>query len=120
MIKAAAGSQLAQSRPSGTSAVSAFTATIQTEISVIVICNTTVSAAKFSIYHDDNGSTFDQTSALHYAQNIPASSTVYITSDSVGAGVTLSPDGQLGIQTDTANALTFSIYGVTEEINVYD
>lgn len=112
-----AGSQLAQSRPSGTTATSIYTATLRTEITVISICNTTANTAKFGIFHDDDGSTFDQTTALHYTQDIPSYTTVYLNAESLG-GITIAPDGQLGIQTDTASALTFTVYGVTEEIAV--
>lgn len=112
----AAGSQLAQNRPSGTTAVSAFTATLRTEITAIWIVNTTSAAAKYSLFHDDDGSTFDQTTALAYAAVIPGNSTVMITADQLGGGISVSPDGQLGIQTDTANALTFTVYGVVEMV----
>ncbi len=112
----ASGSQIAQNRPSGTSAVSAFTADLVTEITLIVVCNTTASAAEFSVYHDDDGSTFTQATALHYAQTIGANETLYLGSEYAGAGMTIKPDGQLGVQTNTANALTFTVYGVTEEV----
>lgn len=112
----ASGSQLAQSRPSGTSAVSAFTATLATEITRIVIANTTGSAANASVFHDDDGSTFDQTTALLYAVSIPANSTTMIESGGAGSGITVKPSGQIGIQTGTGNALTFTIYGITEQV----
>lgn len=109
----AAGSQLAQARPSGTSAVNAFTATLITEITKIVVSNTTASAAAYSIYHDDDGSTFDQTTSLFYEISLAANSTVVIDS-TVGAGFHMSPSGQIGIKTGTGSALTFTIYGVTQ------
>lgn len=116
MLNFASGEQLAQTRPSNTTAASAYTASLVTEITCIVVCNTTGSAAAFSIYHDDDGSTFDQTTALHYAQAIAANDTVYITLDAPGAGLFIKPDGQLGVQTDTNSALTFTVYGITEDI----
>ena len=112
------GSLLAQQRPAGTSAVEGFAATLRTEITQIAICNTTASPVTFSIYHDDQGSsTFDQTTALQYDSTIPANSTIYLMSESMSAGWTLSRDGQIGIKTGTGNALNFSIYGVTEDIS---
>ncbi len=110
----AAGSQLAQSRPAGTSAVSAFTASVATEITRIVIANTTSSSANASLFHDDNGSTFDQTTALLYAVAIPANSTTIIESSGLGSGFHMAADGQIGVQTGTGSALTFTIYGITE------
>ena len=115
-MKFASGFQIAQDRPSGTSAVSAFTASMITEITRIVICNTTSSSAVFSLYHDDDGSTFDATTALHFEQTIPPKTTVVIEAGSIGAGVMVTGAGQIGIQTDTANALTFTIYGITQSV----
>ena len=111
----ASGSQLAQSRPSGTSATSIFTATLPTEITRIVICNTTGSAANYSLYHDDNGSTFDQTSALFYTVSLAANSTQNIEL-TPGSGLMVSKDGQIAFQAGTGNALTCTIYGVTASI----
>jgi len=116
MLSLASGEQLAQSRPSGTTAVSAFTASLVTEVTLIAICNTTAGAVNYSLYHDDDGSTFDQTTALHYSQSISANSTVYVGAESIGAGIVVKPDGQIGIQTSSANALTFTLYGVTEAV----
>lgn len=112
----ASGSQLAQSRPSGTTAVKAFEADLTTEITLIAICNTTSSTATFSLYHDDDGSTFDQSTALHYSQNIPANTTLYISADAMGGGITVNKDGQIGVQTGTSSALTFTIYGTVQTI----
>lgn len=114
----ASGFQIAQSRPSGTSAVSIYTASMVTEVTRVVICNTTASAADFSLYHDDDGSTFDQTSALHYTQVVPPFSTVSIGAGSVGGGLMVTANGQIGVQTSTANALTFTLYGVTQEVSL--
>lgn len=108
--------QVAQIRPSGTTAVSAFTALLRTEITLIAVCNTTGSPANMSIFHDDDGSTFDQTTALHYAQAVAANTTTYIKPESIGAGLSMNKDGQIGVQTSVSNALTFTIYGVTEVI----
>ncbi len=108
--------QLAQVRPSGTTAVNGFTALLRTEVTLIAVCNTTGSAANMSIYHDDDGAVFDQTTALYYAQSVPANSTTLIKPESVGAGISMKKDGQIGIQTGTGNALTFTLYGVTENI----
>lgn len=115
-MKFASGSQLSQSRPSGTTAVSAFTALMPTEITRVIVCNTTGTAAAMSLYHDDNGSTFDATSALYEGKSVPANDSIEIKAESIGAGIMLSRDGQIGIKTGTASALTFTIYGVTANI----
>lgn len=114
-MKFASGFQVAQSRPSGTTATSVYTAPIVTEITRIIICNTTGTAANYSLYHDDDGSTFDATTALYETVSLAANSTVDISAE-LGAGLMVSKDGQIGVKTGTANALTFTIYGVTGDI----
>lgn len=112
----ASGSQLAQARPSGTTAVSAFTAKMATEITRIVVCNTTGVAAKFSLYHDDNGSTFDADTALYVDKSVAANESAVIEAQGPNSGITVSKDGQIGVKTDTANALNFTLYGITEQV----
>lgn len=118
MIYPAASTLLAQARPSGTSAVEGYAAPSQqkVEITRIVVTNTTGSAANASLFHDDaGGSTFDQTTAVHaYAKAVPANDSLVIEASSIGTGITLSAGGQLGIQTGTGSALTFSVYGIVE------
>lgn len=86
-----------------------------TEIGLIAICNTTGSAANASLYHDDDGTTYDQTTALMYAQPIPANSTVWVKAEAFGF-ITIKRGGAIGIQSGTASALTFTAYGITESI----
>ena len=108
------GSLLAQERPSGTTDTTAFTAQMRTEITCIYICNSTGSAVSARIFHDDDGSTYSQANALFYDKSIPANDTLVILTEGIGSVATLKKDGTIGIRTGTANALTFSIYGVTE------
>jgi len=118
----AQGSLLAQLRPSGTSATLAFTSPpnvsgrgLQTEITLIAVCNTTGAPASFSIYHHDTGTTYDQTTALYYGVALAANTTDLITIQSPNSGIMMRPGGKLAVQTSVANALTFSIYGVTQQ-----
>lgn len=118
MIYPAASVLLAQARPAGTSAVEGYAAPSaqKVEITRIVVTNTTGTAANASLFHDDaGGSTFDQTTAVHaYAKSVGANDCLVIEAGTIGAGITLSAGGQLGIQTGTSNALTFSVYGIIE------
>ena len=108
------GKQLAQARPANTTAVSAYTppsAEIVTEIRKIIICNTTASAATFRLFHDDNGTTYDETTALYFDDSVPANKTVTIQYP-VGCGLWMDDDtGNLAVRTGTGSALTFTIYG---------
>lgn len=101
--------QLGQSRPSGTSAVSIYNPAsgVTAIIKNIVICNTTGSPAKFSVYHHEAGTTYDQSTALCYQVDIQKNQTITI--DSFMAMHNSS--GHLAVQSDTGNALTFTVYG---------
>ena len=110
----APGSLLAQIRPANTTAATAVTGSVQnTEITRIVICNTTGTAATFRLFHDDDGSTYDQGSALYYDKSIAANDTFEWANESGMSGIAIAKDGTLGIRSGTADALNFSIYGVT-------
>jgi len=85
-------------------------------IKTIVVCNTTSKSAKYSVFFDKNGTTYDKTTALFFEQAISAKKTILI--EFLGDGIALpgSSDtdsvGNLAVQTDTASALTFSVFGV--------
>lgn len=111
----ASGSQLAQARPAGTSAVTMFTATMRTEVTSLVIANNTGSAAAYSVYHDDDGTTYDETTCLAFTVSLAANtSTVLYAGNVPGGGIVVKSGGAIGIKTGTGNALTFTLYGVTE------
>ena len=105
----------AQSRPSDTAANSIFTADMSTEITMILVCNTTGSAANFSLYHDDNGTTFDQSTALYYQKSVAANDTFIFKAESLNQ-LTVSEGGQIAVQSSAASALTFSIYAITTTV----
>lgn len=112
----ARGSMLGQSRPTDTSTATIFTATVTTEVTSIAVCNTEAGAAKMRLHHDQNGTTYDKTNALHYDETVQANSTLWIASDSQGSGILMEPGDSLGVRTDTSSTLTFTIYGVTVDL----
>ena len=117
MTDFAAGEQLAQVRPANTDVAVAYTAEITTEITLVVVCNTTTNPADFSVFHDDAGNNqFAKNTALYYTERVPAGSTKFIQSSTLGAGITVKRGGQIGVQSSVANALTFTLYGVTESL----
>lgn len=104
---------LAQVRPSGIGAVTAYTkpTKILPTVTGIVICNTTSGPVNFSIYICTNGTTYDQTTTIAYSQQVPANDTVI-----VDLQFTLdTTSGTVGVQTSSANALTFTIIGQLKE-----
>jgi hypothetical protein len=101
--------QLGQARPANTTAVSIYSPAsgINAVLKTIVIANTTGSSASYRIFHDDDGTTYDQSTALFYDVTIPAN-----TSDVIElSGGMNDSDGNFAVRTDTNNALTFTLYG---------
>jgi len=104
--------QLGQLRPGTTTATSIFSpaASTTTFIKVIVVCNTSNSSAKYSIYQDDDGTTYDESTALFFEQLIVGKKTILI--EFLGPGMAMKNSaGNLAVQTDTINALTFTVSG---------
>ena len=112
----ASGSQLAQSRPADSTATTAFTASIPTEITRIVVCNTTGTGADYSIFHDDDGTTYDQGTALFYEVTVAANSTDLIDFGGMGGGIHVRKGGSVGVKTGTGSAITFTLYGITQSV----
>lgn len=108
-----AASQLFQTRPAGTSAAVIFTASQRTELTRIAVCNTTGTAATFRLFHDDDGTTVDQTTALYYDVSVAANATQVILAETIDGGITISKDGTIGFATGTGSALTITGYGKT-------
>ena len=107
------GKQLAQLRPSSTVAVSLYSPPQQrrSEVRKIVIANTSNASQTYRIFHDNDGTTYDQTTSLCW--DIP-----------IGVGVTdtfteeiwlADESGNLAVKTSTSNALTFTAYGSEEK-----
>jgi hypothetical protein len=107
--------ELGQLRPANTTAASLVSpATRQRAIvTSIHVCNTTASSADFRIFIDEDGTTYDQTTALYYDVNVPANSTVLI--DDIVLPVPST--GNLAVRTDTNSAFTFTAYGYLEAVN---
>ena len=112
----ASGSQLAQARPSDSTATTAFTASIPTEITRIVVCNTTGSSAAYSVFHDDDGSTYDEGTALFYGVALAANSSDVIDFGGMGGGIQVRKGGAIGVKTGTGSAITFTLYGITSNV----
>ena len=107
------GSLVAQVRPDDmTEVVLAFTATLGTDVSRVIVCNTTSTAADFRVWHRPAAETGDPTlaNALWYDQEV-AAGTSYLGSENMN--ILMRGGDRLFVQTGTDNALTFSFYGAT-------
>lgn len=106
----ATNKQLGQARPADLNAASIYSPAVgvETRVTTLVICNTTGSAATYRVFHDDNGVTYDESTALYFDETVAANTTIVksLRVDMADAA------GNLAIRTDTANALTFTAYGI--------
>lgn len=99
--------ELAQSRPSGTSAASVFQPAALAFIDSILVANVGADA-KFSIYLDQDGTTYSEATALYYQNNLLSGTTLEFHFEK---GIPITKSGNLAVQTNTASAITFSVYG---------
>ena len=102
--------QLGQLRPANTTAASLYSPGASTTaiIKTIVVCNQTSSSAKFRIFLDDDGTTYDESTALFFDIVIGANST-----DQIDTYYAMNnANGNLAVRTDTNSAITFTCFGV--------
>lgn len=107
---------LGQLRPANTTAASIYTLPVKqlTELSHIIVCNTTGTAESFRIFLDADGTTYDQTTALCY--DVPIEVNQMVTIPIIASLVTAG--GSLGVRTSTNNALTFTLMGEVTDIGL--
>ncbi len=108
--------QLFQTRPADTNAASAYSPadyTIST-IESIIVANNTGSAATYRIFHDEDGTTYSEATALFYDVSLAANTSVEIETDIYMQD----SSGNLAVRSGTGNALTFTGYGLEEEASV--
>lgn len=100
--------QLAQTRPSDTLAASALTGALY-DVDLIIVTSTTANDTVFSIYHDDDGSTYSEATALYYQAPISSKDVAYVAFE---VPIPLSNiAGNLAVQSGEASGITFTIYG---------
>lgn len=101
--------QLGQLRPANTSAASLYSpgAGVTAIISTVWVCNTSASVVTFRIFVDDDGTTYDESTALFWDTTLAANSTVelntYIAMNN--------SSGNLAVRTGSASTLTFTAFG---------
>lgn len=112
----AVGELLAQLRPSGTTAVTAYTAILRTEITLITIVITGGGNVALELYLDDDGTTYDNTTIISNVTKASAGDDIIFQARFAGGGIFVKPGGSIGVKTDTATDPNFSIWGVTQSI----
>ena len=101
--------QLFQARENSTNPVSVFSpgASEQVEITRIVFANTTADDVLIRLFNDDDGTTYDETTALIWDLKIPVGAFFPYC-----AGVDMSDaTGNLAYRSSVANAVTITGYG---------
>lgn len=101
------GLQLGQSRPATTAAASLYSPAdgVVAKVEKVVVVGT--AAAVASIFHDENGTTYDQSTALMYDRTVAANESIIF---EIGAYMN-DPSGNLAVKTSVNSALTFTAYG---------
>lgn len=102
--------QLAQARENSTNAVSVYSPAASTTaiIKNITITNTSGADATFRLFQDDDGATFDESTALFWDAPLPANTTVHMP---VYYPMNNS-SGNFAYRTSVANAITITVHGV--------
>lgn len=110
----AQGTLLAQVRPAVSTPVTAFVASMRTEVTRIRVCSVSTGNRTFRIYHNDSGGGFTDDNALWYDYPCNSSSVFDWGSGAMNAGISIKPGGVIGIRSDLTSGLTFSFYGVSQ------
>ena len=75
----------------------------------IVVCNTSGVAATYRVFLDDDGTTYDESTAIYWDNAIGANATIL----TLAQGWAMrNSGGNLAVRSSAASALTFSIFGV--------
>lgn len=115
----AQGELLGQLRPANTTAATIFTADeLRVEITLILACprSGTTGATDIDIYHDDDGSTYDDDSIIFAGQVSDNGNSLVFQAQHPGSGIMVKPGGTLGVKTSVASEINFLVYGITESI----
>ena len=101
---------LGQLAPADTNAASIYSpgSNVTAVITNIFVCNVTGNTPTYRIFVDDDGSTYDATTALYYDNATAANTTeqirCYIPMNNA--------DGNIAVRSSAANEITFTVFGV--------
>ena len=101
--------QLAQSRPAGTTAASIYSPAASTEtlIKTIIIANVSAGSMKYSLFVDDNGTTYDESTAIAWEVSLAKGNTIIID----GNIMMNDSAGNLAFKVDIASSATCTVFG---------
>lgn len=106
--------QLGQKTPSDTNAVSLVKKmpNMRLHVTSLLVVNTTSGALTYSVFLDQDGTTYDTTTAIAYNAAIAANTTVDVLANTPG-GVTMQgrSAGNLAVKSSSASNVTFTAMG---------
>lgn len=102
--------QLAQARENGTSAVSVYSASSKTKIKSVQLCNNSGSPTSFSLYLDNDGTTYNSDTALFVDTALEADQSLQMDVE-----WPLDAGGNLAYAPGDANAVTITVGGEVQE-----
>jgi len=100
---------LGQLRPADTTAATLYTKAQDSKVWLdqLFVCNTTAGAIACRVCVDEDGSTYDETTALYWDKSVGANDTLV-----VDLHAYLETDtGSVGVRTATGDALNFTLFG---------
>jgi len=77
----------------------------------LTICNQTATACFYRVFQDDNGTTYDETTALYYGASGSEHDLAANTTVRLNIGPMNNSSGNLAVDVETTNALTFTLHG---------
>ena len=101
---------LGQARENSTNAVSVYSpgSDVTAIIKSVVLCNNTSNDETFRIFLDDDGTTYDQNTALFYDVPLAANTTVEISC----YWPMNNSSGNIAYRSSAANAITITVFGL--------
>ena len=114
----ASGQLLGQTLPSVTTPVTLFSNISELHVEVTLLIAAIVSGAadsvNISLYHDDKGSTYDNTTLIGTVRRAAGDDDVVFQANHAGSGIMVKPGGSIGVATNVASNVNFTAYGVTQ------
>lgn len=106
-------SLVARSWPAVTTAVTAFVATLRTEITRIRVCNISGAPRTFRMYHAEAAGAISGGDAIYFDEAVQ-SSAVFDWQAFPDSGISMMEGGMIAIRSDQTQGLVFSFYGKTQ------
>lgn len=102
--------QLGQVRPANTNNTVLYSprADIIGVVTCIIVVNTNAGTLLFRLFHDTDGTTYDQSTALAWDENVAFNTMRILTFD---GGIAIPEGGNLACRSSVANDITFTAYG---------